>query len=273
VTEPLVIRPVGNRLFPDFAELWRFRDLCIALGRRDVTLRYRQTLLGVVWVVLQPAIAGGLFSLVFGVVAGLPSEGVPYFLFAYTGFVGWGAFHNALARSASSLLAQSNLVTKVYFPRLVLPLSGLFSSVVDFAVGLLSVALLIAVYQVPIGLSLLALPFWVLLLHAMGLGIGTLAASLSVRYRDLQHALPVLVQLVLYASPVGYAVRAVPERFQGWFALNPLAGALDGFRWSLLGTAPPSATGVTLAIAGAVVALVLGATVFARFERRLADVI
>jgi len=273
VTEPLIIRPVGDRLFPDLSELWRFRDLCIALGKRDVTLRYRQTILGVVWVVLQPAIAGGLFALVFGVVAGLPSEGVPYFLFAYAGFVGWGAFQNALSRAASSLLAQSNLVTKVYFPRLVLPLSALFSSVVDFAVGLASLAVLIAIYRMPVQLSLLTLPIWVLLLHAMGLGLGTLAASLSVRYRDLQHALPVLVQLVLYASPVAYAVRAVPERFQPWFALNPLAGALDGFRWSLLGTAPPGATSVALAIAGAVIALVLGAVVFARFERRLADVI
>ena len=270
---PLIIRPVGDRAFPDFGEVWRFRDLCVALGRRDVTLRYRQTLLGVIWVVLQPLIAGGLFSIVFGKVARLPSEGRPYFLFAYAGFIAWSAFQSTLVRASSSLLAQSNLVTKVYFPRLVLPISALFSSVVDFFVGLLSLAVLLVAYRAMPGWPLLALPFWILLLHAMGLGLGTLAAALSVRFRDLQHALPVLVQLLLYASPVAYAISAVPERLRPYFLLNPMSGVLDGFRWSVLGTAPPNAAGVAISVAGAIVALVVGAIVFARFERRLADVI
>jgi lipopolysaccharide transport system permease protein len=268
-----VIRPVGDRAFPDFAELWRFRDLCVALGRRDVTLRYRQTLLGVLWVVLQPLIAGGLFSIVFGKVARLPSEGRPYFVFAYAGFIAWSAFQSTLTRASSSLLAQSNLVSKVYFPRLVLPVSALFSSAVDFAVGLGSLAVLLAAFRLAPGLPLLTLPFWILLLHAMGLGLGALAAALSVRFRDLQHALPVLVQLLLYASPVAYAISAVPERLRPYFLLNPMSGVLDGFRWSVLGTTPPGAAAVALSVAGAGVALVAGAVVFARFERRLADVI
>lgn len=274
MTAPLhVIRPVGNRLFPDFAEVWRFRDLCFALGRRDVTLRYRQTALGVVWVVLQPLIAGGLFSIVFGKVAKLPSEGLPYFVFAYAGFIAWSAFQNALTRASGSLLAQSSLVTKVYFPRLVLPISALFSAFVDFAVAMGSLAVVLVLFGVRPGLALLTLPFWVLLLFAMGLGLGTLAAALSVQYRDLQHALPVLVQLLLYASPVAYATSAVPARLLPFFLANPLTGMLDGFRWSVLGTAPPSVTGVALSVAGAVVSLVIGCVVFARFERRLADVI
>jgi len=268
-----VIRPAGARRFPDFAEVWRFRDLASALGRRDVTLRYRQTLLGVVWVVLQPLIAGGLFTVVFGKVAKLPSDGIPYFLFAYTGFVAWTAFQNALTRSSGSLLAQSNLVTKIYFPRLVLPLSALWSTAVDFLVGLVSLALLLVIYRVTPAWPMLLLPAWVFLLHAMGLGLGTLSAALSVRYRDLQYALPVLVQLLLYASPVAYGTAAVPERFRALYVLNPLTAMLDGFRWSVAGTAAPGALSVASAVGGTVVALALGFTVFARFERRLADVI
>ena len=268
-----VIRPIGDRRFPDFAEVWRFRDLCAALGRRDATLRYRQTLLGVVWVVLQPLIAGGLFTVVFGKVAKLPSDGIPYFLFAYAGFVAWTAFQNALTRSSGSLLAQSSLVTKVYFPRLVLPLSTLWSTAVDFSVGFASLVVLLVIYRVPPGWPLLLLPVWIALFHALGLGLGTLSAALSVRYRDLQYALPVLVQLLLYASPVAYGTSVVPARFRALYVLNPLAGMLDGFRWSVAGTAPPSALSVSMAVGGTVLALVAGFAFFSRFERRLADVI
>jgi lipopolysaccharide transport system permease protein len=274
VTEPLhVIRPAGNRLLPDFEELWAFRDLCVALGRRDVTLRYRQTILGVVWVILQPLIAGSVFTVVFGKVAGLRS-GIPsYFLFAYSGFIAWSAFSNAMTRAAGSVIGQSNLVTKVFFPRLVLPISALFSSFVDFLVGAASLLVVFAFTGVSIQPGLLTLPFWLLLLFAQGLGIGTIAAAISVRYRDVQHALPVLTQLLLYASPVAYATTAVPESIRRWFVLNPLAGALDGFRWAFVGTDAPSALSVATAIAGAILALVAGAMTFARFERQLADVI
>ncbi len=272
-TPPLVIRPIGDRRLPDLAEVWRFRDLCLALGKRDVTLRYRQTLLGVVWVVLQPLVAGGLFTIVFGKVAHLDSDGVSYFAFAYAGFVAWSAFQNALSRASGSLLAQSNLVSKVYFPRLILPLSAIVSSAVDFAVGLASLAVVVAVVRVVPGWPLLTLPLWVLLLHAMGLGLGTLAAALSVRFRDLQYALPILTQLLLYASPVAYGTKVVPERFRVFFAANPLSGALDGFRWSILGTTPPTTLAVSVAVAGAVSAMLLGMLVFARFERQVADVI
>lgn len=274
MAEPLhVIRPASNRWFPDFRELWSFRDLCLALGRRDVTLRYRQTILGVIWVVLQPMIAGTVFTVIFGKVAKLDAGTSSYFLFAYSGFIAWSAFQNALTRAAGSVLGQGNLVTKVFFPRLVLPISALFSSFVDFLVGGCSLLVIFAFRGVPLEPMLLTLPFWVALLMAMGLGLGTIAAALSVRFRDVQHALPVLVQLLLYASPVAYAMRAVPERFRWALELNPLTGMLDGFRWAIIGTDPPSATAVTISVAGTALALVAGATIFARFERRLADVI
>jgi lipopolysaccharide transport system permease protein len=274
VTEPLhVIRPAGSRWFPDLSELWAFRDLCVALGRRDITLRYRQTILGVVWVILQPLIAGGVFSVIFGKVAGLQSETENYFVFAYTGFIAWSAFQNALSRASGSVTGQSNLVTKVFFPRLVLPVSSIFSAVVDFLVGLGSLVIIFAITKTVPSAALITIPFWALLLFAMGLGLGTLTAALSVRYRDVQHALPVLTQLLLYASPVAYATVAVPPSIRPWFILNPIAGALDGFRWAILGTTQPSGLSIVITIGGAVMALVLGAVVFARFERQLADVI
>ncbi len=268
-----VIRPAERRLFPDIPELWAFRELGVALGRRDVTLRYRQTLLGVIWVVLQPLVAGGIFSVIFGRVAGLDSGARSYFLFAYAGFVGWSAFSNALTRAAASVIGQGTLVTKVFFPRLMLPISALFSSVVDLLVGMASLAVLLMVTGTPVGIAALTLPLWVALLFAMGLGLGTVAAALSVRFRDVQHALPVLVQLLLYASPVAYATTAVPESIRRWFLLNPLAGALDGFRWACIGTSASSGMGTTIACAGAVLALVAGFAIFARFERQIADVI
>lgn len=268
-----VIRPATGRRLPDLRELWAFRDLCIALGRRDVTLRYRQTILGVVWVVLQPMIAGGVFSVIFGRVARLESGVESYFLFAYAGFIGWSGFSNALTRAAGSVIGQGNLVTKVFFPRLILPVSALFSATVDFLVGMASLLVLFAVMGSPLSPGIVTLPFWVLLLFAMGLGLGTIAAALSVRFRDVQHALPVLVQLLLYASPVAYATTALPESIRPWFILNPLTGALDGFRWACIGTAPPSAVSVAMAGTGALFSLVVGAMVFARFERQIADVI
>ncbi len=272
--EPLhVIRPADNRLLPDLGEVWRFRDLWLALGRRDVTLRYRQTVLGVVWVVLQPLIAGGVFAVVFGRVAKLPSEGVPYFVFSFAGFVAWNAFQNTLVRSAGSLLAQGNLVTKVYFPRLALPLSSIVSSFVDFVVGVASLAMLLVFAHVTPTAALLTLPFWVLLLHTAGLALGTLAAAISMRFRDLQYALPVLAQLLLYASPVAYSTTAVPERLRPFFQLNPLTGMLDGFRWAMLGTVPPTPGAVAIAVGGTTLLLVLALSVFARFERHIADVI
>ena len=268
-----VIRPAERRWIPDFAELWAFRDLMIALGRRDVTLRYRQTVLGVIWVVLQPMIAGGIFSVIFGRVAKLESGAQSYFLFAYAGFVAWSGFANALTRAAASVLGQGNLVTKVFFPRLVLPISALFSTMVDFLVGLASLSVLLVVMKPPFHLQMLTLPFWVALLFALGLGVGTVAAALSVRFRDVQHALPVIVQLLLYASPVAYATAVVPEAIRGWFLLNPLTGALDGFRWAVLGTVAPSAASIAITVAGAILALIFGASIFARFERQIADVI
>jgi lipopolysaccharide transport system permease protein len=254
-------------------DLLEFRELLVMLGKRDVTLRYRQTALGVIWVVLQPLLAASIFAVIFGRVAQLPSDGVPYFLFAYAGFLAWNGFQSTLTRASMSLLQNAPLVSKVYFPRLVLPLSTVFSSAIDFLVGLALYVALAVGYGNPPGLEMLLLPVGFLLLQALALGIGCYAAAVTARYRDVQYALPVFVQFATYASPVAYAVSAVPAEMRPYYLLNPISPVLDAFRWSLLGTPVASWPHVAYAAVASLLLLALGMIGFGRLERRVADVI
>jgi lipopolysaccharide transport system permease protein len=268
-----VIRPTRGWQAVNLREVWRYRDLLLTLAERDVKLRYRQTVLGVIWVVLQPLVGAGIFAFVFGRVAGLSSEGIPYFVFAYAGLLGWGAFLNTFTRASNSLVGNAHLVSKVYFPRLVLPLSTVLSALLDFAVAFAVMLVLLVVYRVNPGLRLALLPLWLLLLVSLGVGLGLFAGALMVSYRDVQHALPVLVQFLLYATPVGYAVAAVPENLRAVYYLNPLAGALEAFRWSLLGVGTLSVAALAWSAVAAALALAWGATSFMALQRRFADVI
>lgn len=269
----LVIRPGSRWHRVNLRELWQFRDLFFVLGVRDVTLRYRQTVLGIIWVILQPLLAASIFAFVFGRVAKLPSEGVPYFLFAYTGFLAWNVFQGGISRASSSLIQNSQLVTKIFFPRILLPLSACISVVLDFFVGLALLLILIPVYGVQLQWSILLLPVWLLLLLVMSLGIGLYAAALIVSYRDVLTALPVFLQLLLYGSPVAYGVVVVPLRLRGLFMLNPLAGLIEAMRWSLLGAATIDWFNVIYASIAAFVVFGFGAFAFTSMERRFADVI
>ena len=206
----LLIEPSRGWAALNVKELWQFRDLLTTLAARDVKLRYRQTALGAVWVILQPLLAAGIFAVVFGKVAKLPSDGVPYFLFAYAGLLGWNAFNSTLTKVSTCLIQNSALVSKVFFPRLVLPLSTVFSTLVDFGVALAMMAVLMVLYGVVPSLSLLLLPFWLLLTLLLAVGAGLYAAALMVSYRDVQYVLPVVTQFLLYASPVAYALSTVP---------------------------------------------------------------
>jgi lipopolysaccharide transport system permease protein len=268
-----VIRPTRGWQAVNLREVWRYRDLLLTLAERDVKLRYRQTVLGVIWVVLQPLVGAGIFAFVFGRVAGLSSEGIPYFVFAYAGLLGWGAFLNTFTRASNSLVGNAHLVSKVYFPRLVLPLSTVLSALLDFAVAFAVMLVLLVVYRVNPGLRLALLPLWLLLLVSLGVGLGLFAGALMVSYRDVQHALPVLVQFLLYATPAGYAVAAVPENLRAVYYLNPLAGALEAFRWSLLGVGTLSVAALAWSAVAAALALAWGATSFMALQRRFADVI
>lgn len=269
----LVIRPDSARSLGIVTDLWQFRDLLWALADRDLRLRYRQTVLGVAWVVLQPLLGALIFTFVFGVVARLDSEGVPYLLFTFASLAGWGLFNGIVSRSGSSLVQNSGLIGKVWFPRSVLPCSTVPAALVDFAVALLVLGGMMAWLAHTPSIALLTLPLWAALLIALALAIGFAASALMVRYRDVQHILPVALQLLLYASPVAYAASNVPERFRALYYLNPVATALDGLRWSLLGTAQPPMSAVAYASMVTLTMLVLGTWLFRRMERSFADVI
>jgi lipopolysaccharide transport system permease protein len=268
------LRPTRGWVAIDVLELMRFRDLLIEFARRDVKLRYRQTLLGILWVVLQPLLAAGLLTFAFAIVAGMRPEGTSYFLFSFGGLLVWNVFSATLSKASLSMVGNSYLVSKVYFPRLILPLSSTLSTLVDFSVSLGVLVILLIGYGVGLQWPILALPFWILLVLCLALGAGLVAAALAVEYRDIQHILPVLIPFMLYASPVAYDVSQVPVRYQGaFYLLNPLAGLIGGFRWSVLGRPLPPAPYLIWSAGFAVALFLLGAAVFRRIERKFADVI
>ncbi|MGI4787869.1 MAG: ABC transporter permease [Janthinobacterium lividum] len=259
-------------------ELWQFRDLLVTLAGRDVKLRYRQTAVGVLWVVLQPLLAAGIFAFVFGKVANLPApKGVPYFVFSYAGLLGWNVFSGTVVKVSASLVQNANLISKVYFPRLILPLSMMFSTLIDFAVSLALLPVLMLIAHVVPGLSLLTLPLWFALILMLALGVGMFAAALAVTYRDVQYVIPVLMQFFLYASPVAYmlsyALTKIPPAFRTFYYLNPMAGLLEAFRWSLLGHETLPVIPVAYAAVVSLLAFFAGAYAFKKMERKFADVI
>lgn len=272
-TPTVVIRPPSRWRAVPVGELWQYRDLLLVLARREITLRYRQTALGVLWVLMQPLAAAVIFTAIFSRVANLTTDGVPYFLFAYAGFLGWNAFQGTLTRAAASLVQNSQLVSKVYFPRLVLPLSTVLLSLVDFVVGLGLFAIVAPFKGMTLTPAMLLLPAWLAAILLLAVGIGMYLAALMVRFRDVQHALPVIMQFALYASPVAYALSAVPPGLRRWFLLNPMTGLLEGFRWSLVGGPVPGSGRVLYSLAFVLGSLVLGAIAFRRMEREFADVI
>ncbi len=276
-TPPLLkrhtIQPTSGWRLLDLPQLWAFRDLLSTLAVRDLRLRYRQTALGVIWVILQPLLAAGIFSFVFGTVLKAPSDGVPYFIFSYAGMVAWTLFHNTLSRSSACLVGNAHLVSKVFFPRLILPLSTVYATLVDFAVALGMMGVLMAIYGVAPGPGLLLLPVCAAMILAFSLGLGLLAAGLMVSYRDVQFILPVALQFLLYATPVGYPVSAVPEAWRSLYLLNPLSVLIETFRTSLIGSGQIAWGPFLAASLFACALLTVGAFAFRRMERRFADII
>lgn len=269
-----VIRPRRRWGVAHPSELLEFRSLLVRLAAREITLRYRQTALGAVWVILQPLLAAGILSFVFGNVAGLPGPaGIPYFLFSLVGMVGWTAFSQVATRSSSSLVANAGLIQKVFFPRVLLPLSTVLSTLVDVAVSLGLVAVLMLVYGIAPGAAVVTFPLWLLLFILIGLGLGLMSSALMVKYRDVQYVLPVAVQMLLFLSPVAYMLSSVPNGSRFWYELNPLAGLLEGFRWAVLDTPAPSMGLTIYSAVASVVFFVAGLMVFNRMERGFADVI
>lgn len=268
------IRPASRWSGLDVRELVRYRNLAWRLVRRDVTVRYRQTVLGIAWVVLQPLLTAGVFTLVFNRVVGVQaSGGVPYFLTAYWGANCFTAFSQCLLRAAQSMVSNAPLVEKVYFPRLLLPLSATGSVALDTAVTALLGLALTSLSGIPLGLSLLVLPVVLLAALVFGLALGILCAPLSVRYRDVGYILPLLSQLLLFFSPVGYTVANVPADLRNLYLANPLAPLLEATRWAALGGDAPEASTLLLALLVIPLLLVAAAYFFRQQERVVADVI
>ena len=269
----LVIQPGSGWTAINLRELRQFRDLLFTLAGRDLRLRYKQTALGVVWVILQPLLAAGIFSFVFGRVARLPSDGLSYFVFSYAGLLGWNLFSGTLNKVSGSLVGNAHLISKVFFPRLILPLSAVPSVLVDFGVAAAMMIVLLFTHGIPMGWGLLFLPVWIGMLLALATGIGLWSASLMVSYRDIGYVLPVALQLLLYASPVAYPASAVPASLQAAYQCNPLVPVLEAFRWSLLGRGELNGWALAWAAAFTGSVFLVGVFSFKRMERTFADVI
>ena len=254
-------------------ELWQHRELVGFLAWRDIVVRYKQTVLGVAWAILQPVLTMVVFSVFFGRLAGIPSDGVPYPVFAYTALLPWNLFANGLTSSAGSIVGGAHLVQKVYFPRLAIPIAPLLGALFDFLIAFLVLAILMVFYGIAPTWRLVAVLPLLLLTMLTSLGAGLWLAALNVRYRDVRYALPFLVQIWLFATPIAYPTSLVPESWRTLYALNPMVGVVDGFRWAVLGVAKAPTTTLLPSAAVAMVVLVTGAFYFRRAEAEFADVV
>jgi lipopolysaccharide transport system permease protein len=270
--KPLTVIEPGKPWKMNFHDLWRYRELFYFLIWRDIKVRYKQTALGIVWVVLQPALTTLVFTVFFGVLARVPSGGKPYPLLAYTGLLPWTFFSNAVAGGANSLVTNASLITKVYFPRMLIPVAAVGARLVDFAIALLFLIPLMIYFNVKLALNLLMLPFLILLLTWFSVGIIVWLSALNVRFRDVGIVIPMLVQLWLFVTPVAYSSDLIPRKFHWLYFLNPLAGIVENFRAAILGldfhwTALAYSTVISLFI------FVQAAYFFRRMERTFSDII
>lgn len=254
-------------------ELWDYRELFYFLAWRDIKLRYKQTELGIAWAILQPLLTMLIFSLFFGRLARIPSDGIAYPVFAFTALVPWVFFANGFTQASNSLVGNSNLITKVYFPRMMIPMAAVFSGIFDFILTFILLLAMLAYYGIPFAPTILYLPLLLLQVIAVALGTGLWFSALNVRYRDVRFVVPFLVQIWMFATPIAYSATLVPEKWRLLYGLNPMVGVIEGFRWMLLGvgTRPGPVVAVSAVVALAVLAG--GALYFRRVEKSFADVV
>lgn len=263
-----------SRLFDvDWSELWEYRELLYTLVEREIKIRYKQTAIGASWVLLQPLITMLIFTAIFGGMAKMPSDGIWYPAFTLTALLPWTYFSQAITRSGVSLVGSANLVTKVYFPRILLPLSMIVSPLIDFALSLLLLFGLLLYAGIPLTWKVLTLPLFVVIAMLTALGVGLILCTANVKYRDVGHAIPFLIQIWMFLSPIVYPVSLVPERWKLLYGLNPMAGVIEGFRWALLGKAAPDPVVTGASIVMFVGVLIAGFAYFNKMERDFADVI
>ena len=257
--------------------IWQYRELLFFLVWRDVKVRYKQTALGVMWILLQPLLSTMIFTVIFGILLEAPSGQVPYALFVLAGMIPWNYFSSSLTRSSGSVVASSNLITKVYFPRLIIPMAGVLAGLVDFLIVCTALGGMMAFYGVRPTANIALLPLFLLLAMLTAFGFGLWLSALNVRYRDVNWLMPFLIQVWMYLTPVVYSSTLLPERFRPYLALNPLTGVVEGFRWALfgesMGSAAPGGLMFAISIAIAIVVLLSGLVYFRRTERTFADII
>ena len=268
-----VIEPSRGWLALDLKELWDYRELLYFLIWRDVKVKYKQTIIGAGWAILQPFMTMIVFTLVFNKIADISSEGIPYPIFAYTALLPWNLFAGALNRSTVSLVTQVGLISKVYFPRLIIPLSATISGVVDFAIAFIILVGMMFWYGIVPTAAILSLPLFITIALVAALSVGLWLSALNVRYRDVGQAIPFLVQIWMFASPVAYPVSAVPEKWRLLYSLNPLAGVIEGFRWAMLGKESPDFVVIAVSTVAMIALLFSGIAYFKRTERTFADLI
>lgn len=267
------IAPTKGWAALELGELWEYRDLLYFLTWRDVMVRYKQAALGVAWAILQPLLTMVIFSVIFGRLANLPSEGVPYPVFSFVALLPWQLFSGALTRSGTSLVSNANLLSKVYFPRLTIPVSAVAAGLIDSAISFVVLLGLMFYYGITPTWNLVWLPAFVILALLTALAVGLWLAALNVEYRDVQHAIPFIVQAWMYASPVAYSATLIPDGpWRVVYGLNPITGVIQGFRWALLGAAPPDKM-MAASVLMTLVLLLGGLYYFKRMERTFADVV
>ncbi|MEI6294283.1 MAG: ABC transporter permease, partial [Methanomicrobiales archaeon] len=268
----IVIRPPRKWVPVDFKELWEYRELLYFFTWRDVKLRYKQTGLGIAWAIIQPLFLMIVFSLFFGGLAKIPSDGIPYPLFSLAALLPWTLFAEGMTRSTISMVSNANIMTKVYFPRLIMPVASIMSPLVDFCVAFGILIIMMAYYGFVPTINVIFLPLLVVFAMMTSLAVGLWLSALNVKYRDFQYTVPFLIQIWMFASPVVYPASMVPQQFQFLYALNPMTGVIEGFRWALLGTNPPT-TMIFISLGVVIALLVSGVFYFRRMEQFFADIV
>ncbi|MEW5798824.1 MAG: ABC transporter permease [Bacteroidota bacterium] len=271
--EEIILRPSRGISLVRWKELWQYRELFYFLVWRDIKIRYKQTFLGTLWALIRPLMGMIVFTLIFNKLIGFSVEGVPYLLFTFCGVVAWNFFAEGVSGASQSLLSNANLISKVYFPRVIIPAAAILSGLVDFAIAFILAVVLMVYFQFAPSITILFLPFFILLTIVTSLGIGFLFSSISVQYRDIAHALPYIIQVMFWITPVGYAANKIPGELQILYWCNPIVCVIEGFRWSMLhsGEMPLHLVGISVSVALAL--FILGLVNFLRMERKFADVI
>jgi lipopolysaccharide transport system permease protein len=269
----LIIRPPEGWSQLGLRELWEYRELLYFLTWRDIKVRYKQTALGAAWAIIQPFFMMLVFSLFFGRLAGVPSDNIPYPVFTFCALLPWQLFAQALQESSNSLVANERLITKVYFPRLVVPIAAVLGGLVDFAIAFVVLLLMMAYYGIVPGLAILYLPFFILLAVMTALGVGLWLSALNVQYRDVRYTLNFLTQFWMFITPVAYPSSIVPGKWRALYGLNPMAGVVEGFRWALLGKTEAPGPLLAVSVVAVVLILVGGLYYFRRMEETFADIV